>query len=60
MRATQGARLTAQREGVNVFPVIGAGHVLLTKANGVLALGDTIENLEVLFRDTLCIAKLDH
>ena len=48
------AERTCQREGVDVLPVVGASHVLLSKANGVLALGDTIKDFKVFFGDALC------
>ena len=48
-----GGRLTRQGEGVDVFTVVGAGHVRLAETDGVLPLGDTIENLEVFLGDTL-------
>lgn len=44
---------TAQSKGVDVLPVVCAGHVLLAKTNGVLALGDAVENLKILLRDAL-------
>ena len=43
--------LTRKSERVDVLSVVGAGHVLLTETNGVLALGDTVEVLEVIFGD---------
>jgi hypothetical protein len=50
----QGGELhTSQRERVDVFPVVGAGHVLLSETNGVLALCDTVENFKIDFRDAL-------
>jgi hypothetical protein len=48
-----GKKLTSESERVDVFTVIGAGHELLAKANGVLALCDTIKDFEVLLRDAL-------
>lgn len=44
---------TTQSKRVDVLSVVGASHVLLTEADGVLALGDTVENLQVDFRDAL-------
>lgn len=36
---------TTQSKRVDILSVVGASHVLLTKANGVLALRDAIEDL---------------
>ena len=44
---------TVQREGVDVLAVVTASHELLAKTNGVLALGDVVEDLELLLRDAL-------
>jgi hypothetical protein len=44
---------TSERKGVDVLTVIRAGHELLSKTNGVLALGDTVEHLEILLGDAL-------
>lgn len=48
-----GNRLTGQGERIDVFAVVGARHVRLAEANGVFALGDTIENFEVFLGDAL-------
>lgn len=45
--------LTRESERVDVFAVVAEGHVLLAEADGVLALGDTVEHLEVFLRDAL-------
>ncbi len=52
-----GNALTSQSNGVNVFPVIAEGHVLLAETYGVLALGDTIKDLEFFLGDALGIVK---
>ena len=44
---------TGQCKRVNILAVVAACHELLAKTNGVLALGNTIELLELLLRDTL-------
>ena len=44
---------TVQREGVDVLAVVAACHELLAKTDGVLALGDTVELLELLLGDAL-------
>ena len=44
---------TGQREGVDVLPVVRARHELLAETDGVLALGDTVEDLKVLLGDAL-------
>ena len=36
--------LTGQSERVDVFAVIGTRHVRLAETDGVLALGDTVED----------------
>ena len=38
--------LTRQGEGVDVFAVVAAGHVLLAEADGVLALCNAVKDLE--------------
>jgi hypothetical protein len=38
---------TIQSEGVDVFAVVWPSHIFLPETNGVFALGDTVENLEV-------------
>lgn len=48
-----GDGLTGQGKRVNVFAVVGASHVGLTETDGVFALGDTIEDFEVLLGDAL-------
>jgi hypothetical protein len=40
---------TRQGERVDVLSVVCACHVFLAKANGVFALGDTVELLQGLF-----------
>ena len=45
--------LTCQREGVDVLSVVAARHEALAKTDGVLALGYTVEDLELLLRDAL-------
>ena len=45
--------LTSQGEGVDVLPVIASRHELLAKTDGVLALGDVVEDFEFLFRNAL-------
>ncbi len=37
--------LTCQSEGVDILAVVCACHVLLSKADGVFALGDAVEDL---------------
>lgn len=44
---------TRESHGVDVFAVVGKGHVGLAEANGVLALGDTVEDFELLLGDAL-------
>lgn len=44
---------TVQCEGVDVLAVVGPCHVLLAKANGVLALGNAIELFQSRLIDTL-------
>ena len=39
---------TGEREGVDVLAVVAAGHELLAKTDGVLALCDTVKDLELL------------
>ena len=48
-----GEGLTRQGKRVDVFAVVGAGHVRLTETDGVFAFGDTIEDFEVFLGDTL-------
>lgn len=45
--------LTCQCEGVDILAVVCARHVLLAKPDGVLALGDAIEDFKVLLRYAL-------
>ena len=45
---------TGEREGVDVLAVVAAGHELLAKTDGVLALGDVVEDLELLLGNALC------
>jgi len=52
MRVFEGG-LTGQGEGVDVFAVVGTGHVRLAETNGVFAFGGTIEDFEVFLGDTL-------
>ena len=47
-------------ERVDVFPVVGAGHVLLTETDGVLSLGDTVKVFELVLRDALLDEKQQH
>ena len=49
----RGTPHTSESHRVNVFPVVCECHVGLAKANGVFALGNTVIDLEVLFRDAL-------
>ena len=44
---------TSQEEGVDVLAVVAARHVLLSETDRVLALGDTVELLELLLGDAL-------
>ena len=44
---------TRQGEGVDIFTVVAARHELLAETNSVLALGDIVEDLELLLRDAL-------
>lgn len=46
---------TRKSKRVDVLSVVGASHVLLTEADGVLALGYTVKVLELIFRDALLI-----
>lgn len=46
-------RLTRQGEGVNVFAIVSACHVRLAETDSVFALGNAIENFEVLLGDAL-------
>jgi hypothetical protein len=48
---------TGEGKGVDVFAVVTAGHELLAKADGVLALGNTVEDLKILLRNALHIAN---
>ena len=50
-----GNGLTRQGKRIDVFAVIGAGHVGLAETNGVFAFWDAIEDFEVLLGDTLWI-----
>lgn len=52
--------LTGQSNRVDVFPVITEGHVLLAETYGVLALGDTIKDLEFFLRDALGIGDVSN
>ena len=44
---------TGQCKRVDVLAVVAACHELLAKTDGVLALGDVVEDLELLLRDAL-------
>jgi hypothetical protein len=44
---------TSERHRIYVFPIIRERHIGLTEANGVLALGNTIINLEILLGNAL-------
>jgi hypothetical protein len=44
---------TVESEGVDVFPVIAASHVLLAETNGVLSCWDAIKDLEFSLRYAL-------
>ena len=51
----QGTKVhTCEGEGVDVLAVIAACHELLAKTDSVLALGDVVEDFELLFRNALC------
>lgn len=54
----ESASRTIESEGVNVFPVIAASHVLLTETNGVLSCWDTVKDLEICLRDALKSRKM--
>ncbi len=45
---------TGEGEGVDVLAIVTACHELLTKTNGILALGDAVEDFELLLRNALC------
>lgn len=45
-------RLTCEEEAANVLAVVAEGHALLSQANGVLAGGDAVKDLEVRLCDT--------
>ena len=47
------AESTCERERVDIFTVVCASHVLLAKTNCVFALGNAIENFELLLGNAL-------